>query len=254
LKSFDLIINRFLSSLLKELPIDTKLIKSNNTFIFSYQQHTCKTQFFKSKPDCDFKGIQFPIDIVYSQQNKLIALIQSKLHYTTTVYARNCVAKKIESAIAKQFLDTYHLMNSAKAAFQYGLFDTGELVAVASFSKGRKMNRLNENERSFELIRFCCKEGISVSGGISKLMSSFIHDKQPGDIMTYVDKQFSNGKSYYSCGFIKHSETEPHVFMVNTETMERSIFSESEFKPELYYQSINCGNIKLVKRLEYKIT
>lgn len=251
MKTFDLIINRFLSSLLKELPIDTKLIKSDNTFIFSYQQHTCKIQFFKFKPDCTYKGIQLPIDIVFSNQHKLIALIQSKLHYTTTVYARNCVAKKIESALAKQFLDTYHLMNSAKAAFQYGLFDAGELVAVASFSKGRKMNRLNDNERSFELIRFCCKEGISVSGGLTKLLSYFVKEKRPGDIMTYIDKQYGDGKSYYSCGFIKHSETDPHVFMVNTETMERSIFAESKFNPGLYYQSHNCGNIKLVKRVEY---
>jgi hypothetical protein len=138
-----------------------------------------------------------------------------------------------------------------KQPYYYGLFDTGELVAVSSFSKGRKMNRLSDSMRSFELVRFCCKEGISVSGGLSKLMSSFIHDKQPGDIMTYVDKQFSNGKSYYACGFKKHSETEAHGFMVNSDTMERLYFSESTFDETKYYQTFNCGNIKLIYHLEY---
>lgn len=250
MRSSEKIIDQFIQKLIKELPKQTKCERNDHRLGLSYLQHHCNIQFFKQKPEANSQvNYFFPIDLLVTKQTKLIAMIQSKLHYTRTVYARNCTIRRIETSLASEFLNAYHLMNYAKSAFHYGLFDSGELVAVATFSKGRKMNRLNEDQRSFELVRFCCKDGISVSGGLSKLLTFFIEEKHPGDIMTYIDKQFSIGRSYITCGFKKHGETPAQKFIVNKNTFERNYFKDEAFDSKLFYLTENCGNIKLVQTI-----
>lgn len=186
--------------------------------------------------------------VISAFPDKLAAVISSKTGLNKTIFARNCEVKKIEKTVAEKFLDEYHLMNSTSSAYNYGLYFKNELLAVASFSKGRKMNRLPEDKRSFELIRFCCREGITVTGGLTKLVKNFCREKNAGDIMTYVDKQFSSGESFAKAGFVRHSETEPKFFLVNKKTFER-IPAESnadDFDPAKFYLVNNEGNIKFV--------
>ncbi|MCW3077080.1 MAG: hypothetical protein JWO32_1689 [Bacteroidetes bacterium] len=189
-----------------------------------------------------------PFDLLVSAPEKLAAIAQSRLSLNTTVFARNCEVKKIDKMQASGFLDTYHLMNSTQSAFNYGLFLKEELLAVASFSKGRKMDRLKDNQRSFELIRFCCKEGITVTGGLSKLISFFCKEKNAGDVMTYIDKQFSSGQSFIKTGFIKCGESEPHYCLVNKKTFQRTPLKnpEESFDNTMFYIVKNEGSIKLV--------
>jgi hypothetical protein len=134
---------------------------------------------------------------------KILAILQSRLGLNKVVYARNCPVKKISRKIADTFLDQYHIMGSTSSASNFGLFLEEELIAVASFSKGRKMNRLPPGKKSFELIRFCTKSGITIAGGLSKLVRTFIKEKNAGDVMTYVDRQYSDGESFLKAGFKK---------------------------------------------------
>jgi len=196
------------------------------------------------------KSISFfpPLDLLVTAPEKLAAIVQSRLSLNKKVFARNCEVKRIDKTLAGEFLDKYHLMNSTVSAFNYGLFLKDELLAVASFSKGRKMNRLPQNKRSFELIRFCTKEGVTVTGGLTRLLKTFCREKDAGDIMTYIDKQFSPGQSFIKAGFVKHSETSPHFSLVNKQTFERvPLKNENEVIDEkLFYRLKNEGNLKLV--------
>ena len=244
------IIDPFIKKLTKELPLKTKVVQHKNELHLSYNEHHCDISFYTTIPNCSFKGLTIAVDLLHTKTDKLISIIQAKLHYNRTVYARQCIARRITKNISNSFLDQYHLMSSTNSAFNYGLFDSGELVAVASFSKGRKMDRLKENQRSYEMIRFCSKEGISVSGGLSKLLNAFIKEVEPGDIMTYIDKQFGEGRSYYACGFKKHSETQSQQFLINKRTFERTYFRDTSFDDNAFYLTENCGNIKLIYTLE----
>lgn len=142
-------------------------------------------------------------EVIKTSPRKLVSVIRSRLHMNRRLFARNCSAQRIGKTEAQKFLNKYHLMNSASCAYCYGLFFEGEPVAVAIFSKGRKMHRLPAHLRSFELIRFCCREGITVTGGLSKLVKTFSREKNAGDVMTYIDPQFSMGESYFRAGFKK---------------------------------------------------
>lgn len=217
----------------------------------SFSKEGRTIDFFLTGENFDFrttnKDSLIPMDYLVHQKKKLIPLILSKLKLNKTIFARNCTVKKVDKEIAVHFLNTYHLLNATQSAFNLGLFCKGELLALASFSKGRKMNRLQENQRSFELIRFCCKSGITVTGGLTRLVKNFCEEKKAGDIMTYVDKQLSDGRSFINAGFKKHGETEPNYFLIDKNTFERNAFSDGEiFDPGKFYKTQNAGNIKLV--------
>lgn len=188
-----------------------------------------------------------PLDQVIREPEKMASLILSRLQLNQTVFARNCMVKRIDKKKAEDFLNRYHIMNATQSAYNLGLYYKEELVALASFSKGRKMNRLEAHQRSFELIRFCCKSGITVTGGLTRLIKNFCIEKSAGDVMTYVDKQLSDGRSFINAGFKKHSETEPNYFLVNKSTFERMPANRNDrFDDTHFYLSHNSGNIKLV--------
>lgn len=188
------------------------------------------------------------MDYIITRPVKIASIILSKLNLNKTIFARNCSVQKIDKTTAAEFFNSWHFFDSTSSAYNYGLFHKNELIGAASFSKGRKMNRLQSGSQSFELIRFCCKSGVTVTGGLSKLMSHFCEDKKAGDIMTYIDKQFSNGDSFIKAGFVKHSETAPLYFLVNKKTYERiSLKNESEtYDKKLFFKVQNLGNIKMI--------
>jgi len=187
------------------------------------------------------------LDQLIREPEKIAAIILSKLHVNKTVFARNCEVKKAEKKEAEEFLEKYHLMNSTRSAFNLGLYYKNELIALATFSKGRKMNRLKADQRSFELIRFCCKAGITITGGLTKLVKNFCEEKKAGDVMTYVDKQISDGAAFIRAGFKISGETEPNYFLVNRTTFERIPANKEEvFDQKKFHLSRNLGNIKLI--------
>ncbi len=180
----------------------------------------------------------------------VLSIIASILGQNKTIFARNCQVKKVDKAIAEAFLNENHLLGYLNAYYKYALFFDNEIVAISTFSKGRKMNRLSSEKRGFELISFCCKKNISVTGGLSKLLKAFITDLQPGDIMTYVDKDWSEGKAYLKIGFKIHSETPQQNFVFNTQTLTKhKIGDDFELENKQDKNTIlvkNSGNLKLV--------
>jgi hypothetical protein len=188
-----------------------------------------------------------PIDYIYRSPEKITSLIHSKLQANKKIFARKCEIKKVDRETARHFLDTYHIMDSTQSASNLGLYYANELIALASFSKGRKMNRLSAHQRSFELIRFCTKSGFTLTGGLSRLIKKFCEEKKAGDVMTYIDKELFDGRSFIAAGFKKHSETDPNYFLINKSTFERIPFKEDErFDAKKFYLTHNSGSLKLV--------
>jgi hypothetical protein len=238
---------------LKPFEVEIRRKDCETTFAVNAAEFTCQISDDNSGPLQ--KGIPvMPMDLLVREPGKVAGLILAKLHLNKVIFARNCEIRRIEKEVAQNFLDNYHLMNSTTSAFNFGLFHKDELIAVAAFSKGRKMDRLKENERSFELIRFCSKKGISIAGGLTKLLDQFIREKKAGDIMTYVDLQLSDGSSFVRAGFKRHSETLPQFFLVNRETYERTPLKDkqSSFDKKKFYLMGNSGNIKLIYKAKIR--
>ncbi len=158
----------------------------------------------------------------------------SLMGVTKRIHARQCTLGRISRTEAKLFVDANHTMGYANSYFNYALFYKQDVVAMACFSKGRRMDRLPQNKKSFELIRFCNKNYFTVVGGLSKLIHYFEEEQKPGDMMTYVDMVWGEPDTYYALGFVLDQIT-PAI----TITIQSLGEMENEYT--------NKGNYKLIK-------
>jgi hypothetical protein len=180
--------------------------------------------------------------------------------------ARLTIARRIEKKDAVSFLESNHLKGSVMSKFRYGLFLPSRyyrvlaadfeayrggdelLVAVATFSHPRIFKQEGETVRSYELIRCASLLHTNVMGGLDKLLNVFVKDRQPDDIMTYADLEWSEGASYRKLGFEMKGRTPPIAFNLDVNTMTRTSKStDSEGQVTVY----NAGSIKYVKPFEY---
>ena len=176
------------------------------------------------------------------------------------LHARHCYIERIDKLITDKFLNDNHLQGTVKAKFKYGLFlkpqyiekylpnqsPTKQLIAVATFSGGRVMKEgVRKGQRSYELIRFASLRGYAVVGGINKLLKAFELAHNPDDIMSYTDRDWSDGKSYQFLGFERIATIEPQFFMLDTESFRRYALRENT---ENLTKIFNSGSIKFIRR------
>jgi hypothetical protein len=129
------------------------------------------------------------------------------------------------------------------------------LIAVATFSSPRIFKKESVSFKSYELIRFASLLNSSVIGGLDKLLNALMEEKQPGDIMTYADLDWSDGRSYSKLGFETKGHKEPEPIFLHLGTMERSSKvdvnePEHEADPLLAPDRLtiyNMGSLKFVR-------
>lgn len=229
-----------------------------------------------------FRIIHLWEDVWMSQKDLVQSRILTMIGIFKRLNARHCFIERIDKPTADKFLNDNHLQGGVKAKFKYGLFlkwqyveqylgisqfdqilsilsqkniknrqDTDNLpinlLAVATFSGGRLMTEeTRKGQRSYELLRFASLRGYAVMGGINKLLKSFQSEHNPDDIMTYADRDWSDGRSYKMLGFERIEIIEPQAFMVDNQTFKR--FSAKE-NIENSIKIFNSGSIKFIKKI-----
>ena len=189
------------------------------------------------------------------KKNIIIARIKSALGLNKKIYARKCVIKEISSKESREFLLKYHLHGNINASFRIGLFYNDELVSVSTFGK----RSFGKSKKSYELLRNCSKEDITVVGGFSKMITYAL--KNLNYIHSFVDFDWTdmNNSSYTHSNFILKSHSSPGYFWVvngkreNRLNFQKSILikqgadpnkSEEEIMHEAgYYKIFNSGNL-----------
>lgn len=203
-------------------------------------------------------------DVWQTRPLQVLSRISSMLGKNRTIHGRKTKIVTISKKDSEQFFDQYHLQSCVKARYHYALKVDEQIIAVASFSAKRNMTRKAEGYTSIELIRFATADGITVQGGLSKLIRHMIKTLQPNDVMTYADRDWSYGKGYTTLGFELAAETPPAVLWLNRQNMTRyfphrlpqevqqaiSCFNPAEAASHLasldYYRIFNTGNLKYI--------
>lgn len=165
----------------------------------------------------------------------------------TAVHGRQCTVRRIEKPAAEDFLNRYHVGGYVAAYYKLGLYKKDELLAVATFSKGRLMHRDQPGKKSYEMLRFATAGGIQVHGGLSKLIQAFTALTGCIHLMTYADREWTDGRSYERLGFEKTGQTPPLKFMVNTADYNR--IQASTWTPDMpgnWIAVSNRGNDKYI--------
>jgi len=132
------------------------------------------------------------------------------------IFARNCRVCRIDKPTAAAFLDANHRLGDTGSRYRYGLFverctgsgeaefPEGTLVAVATFSNARRWIKEGVKISSYEWVRYASLKEIRVIGGMSKLLTAFIEDVKPDDVMSYADaEQQDGGEAYRALGFVE---------------------------------------------------
>lgn len=143
------------------------------------------------------------------------SIIKTSLGKTDVkINARNLEKRVISKTTAKDFINSNHIQGWSEAEFCYGLFSDTDLVAVATFSSSR--SALHDLESGyFELVRYCSLLNSSIRGGLSKLISEFVADKNPLAIKTFCDLRLFSGKGYEAVGFKLQHISKPGYYYVN---------------------------------------
>ncbi len=177
-----------------------------------------------------------PEDRWRSQGNMMRLRLLAHLQIFTQVYARNCEVRKIDKGTAARFLRENHSYGDASCRYRYGLFlkrhtghnigqttvAPGTLVAVATFSNARKWLKGDKIIRSYEWTRYASLPQVRLSGGMGKLLKTFIDEVGPDDIMTYADLEWSEGKVYEKLGFVLEGFKEPVSFSIDSDSWQRT--------------------------------
>lgn len=216
-------------------------------------------------------------DVWHTKKEVVQSRLRAAFGETQRIPARLTKVKRIDKPTLDEFIQKNHLQVATTAKYKYGLFlpkqyeriiNTAHpsthlliqsfthseevLVAVASFSGGKKIVREEVSYRSFELIRFANRLNCTVVGGVDKLLKAFTKEVKPDDIMTYADRDWSDGRSYERLGFERVGSTPPQAFFVHPITMERW-YAERLTDTELPADRIpvfNAGNWKFLKKFK----
>lgn len=154
-------------------------------------------------------------------QNLISQRLLAHLGQFKSIFARNCTVARIDTPEAAEFLDKYHSYGSCRSKYRYGLFHKGILVAVASFSAGRPMERPFGTVESFEWLRYASLPDLRIPGGMGKLLQAFADEIGPDEVMSYADLEWSDGGVYRTLGFKEAGFRKPVDFYVNPATWER---------------------------------
>ena len=193
-------------------------------------------------------------EIVKSNLKNILQLTETK------IYARKAELKEISSQQANTFCNENHLQSSAVSKVRIGLFYNNELVSVMTFSSLRKATGLSSKQGCYELLRFCNKKNTTVIGGASKMFSYFKKKYGPTYIISYANRDWSQGNLYQKLEMTYKGNTPPGYFYVKS----KHKFSRFQFQkhklveqgadPTLteyeimlergYYRIWDCGNLR----------
>lgn len=189
-------------------------------------------------------------DIYQVKKLQVESRIQSLLGLNRRIHGRETVVRQLASEAYVNFLNRHHLLGATKAKYRLGLFHKDKLVAVAGFGRECPIDFDGKTYNSSELIRFCNGSGLTVVGGLTKLLNYFVQWKEVEHLMTYVDREWSSGKLFKRIGFEQIAITPPHSFRISPVHGLRYRQAELDQMKTDYSQwpqVANLGNYKFIK-------
>ena len=191
-------------------------------------------------------------ELVGDKSNIVVSIIASKLGLNHRVYARNLELREISNEEAREFTCKNHLMGPINGVRNLALCDANDPAILLSY-KMRKDN-------SIELSRLVPRMGLTVVGGLSRLMkNAIIRHPSATSVISFVDCRYADGHSLTCLGFELISTTLGWHWTDGRVTYNRLYcranmddrkLSEREYSNEMHlYKIYDAGQRKYIKIL-----
>ena len=141
------------------------------------------------------------------------SIINNKLNNSVRFFARKLKIIDLtnQKPFVKDFLNNNHLQGSCGYKYAYGLCnEKNEVYSIMTFGK----SRFNRNIE-YELIRFCNLKNTNIVGGASKLLKYFEKTIKPKSLISYANRDWSQGNLYLKLGFEFIEQTSPNYIYLN---------------------------------------
>jgi hypothetical protein len=129
--------------------------------------------------------------------------------------ARSCEVVEVDAFDGRSFLEANHLQGFAKRSLiRYGLRHGEELLGLISLSPHHRQN----HDSVVVLDRVAFKSGVTVSGGLSKLVAvatAWAKSQGYDMILTFSDNRLTDGKVYGRVGFTPDGRLRKDYFYVD---------------------------------------
>lgn len=223
----------------------TNFFKENNIEIFHIWEHNWNNPVKK--------------DIIKSMMLNKLKLTKNK------IFARKCKIKEINSKQYSEFCLNNHIQGKSPSSIKLGLFYKDELVACMGFSNLRINLGNKKSNNQYELVRYCNLKYTNIIGGASKLLKYFEKKYKPELIISYADRDYSQGNLYNVLGFknegitnISYNYYDPkNNTLKNRYNFRKSELVKNGYSSELtefqithqmgLYRIYNSGTLKFVK-------
>ena len=142
------------------------------------------------------------------------SVLLNKCGFSNKIHARklNVIDLSNYQEFTKTFLEENHLQGSCPASIKLGLQDpkTGIVYSIMTFGKSRFDKNIE-----YELLRFCNLKFHNVRGAASKLLNFFERTYKPNSLVSYANRDWSQGNLYNCLGFILINNSQPNYFYID---------------------------------------
>lgn len=187
-----------------------------------------------------------------TKRTQIEGYLKSLLNENIRIYARNTSIKSPSKQQTKEFFEKNHIHGNVGYKFSYGLYDNnGELISLLSIGKSRYSKKYD-----YEVLRFCNKIGVTVVGGLSKIISHIKNNLEFSSLVSYTHRRLFDGKSFINAGFNLVNKTDPGYFWANKYTHDiltryktqkhklNTTLTEKEYMESKNYNKVwDCGQL-----------
>ena len=182
----------------------------------------------------------FKNKIIKSQIKNWIGLTDKR------ILARKCCVREIgDTVVVTKFLEENHIQGKAASCLKLGLYYNDELVSLMTFDHYEGRKKIS----GWNINRFCNRIDHNIIGGASKLFKYFLNNYNPDRVISYADRDWSEGNLYKKLGFKKVSSSVPdYKYIFEGIRVHKSRFRKSKTGISENKLNINkiwdCGKIK----------
>jgi hypothetical protein len=191
----------------------------------------------------DFLVLHCWADVWFHRKPVVLSRLTSLLGKSKRVFARKTLFERSTASNLSDFMSLNHLHPTPPQRHNFALSLSGQTLAMASFSRPKKMLKNGKIVRSYEMIRFANVLNTNVIGGLSKLIEGFCRLYQPDDLVCYADRDWSDGRGYLALGFKELGQKPPQFFWLDPQSLTRYYPSEVQ-DPRGLLKIWNSGSLK----------